>query len=88
LALSWCSQLSTSDSSGIRKQLAILFKRFDSVSPPPAHWHPKTSPLPDKDSIRVFVSASSAGELTELKSVVRESDFLDLVGRQPESRTA
>jgi len=36
--------------------------------------------LPDKDSIRVFVSAGSIGELAELESVVRESDFLDLVG--------
>lgn len=53
----------------------------DSESLPSAHRHPKEqTKLPDKDSIRVFVSASSAGELTELESVVRESDFFDLVG--------
>ena len=36
--------------------------------------------MPDKDSIRVFVSAASGRELAELASVVRESGFLDLVG--------
>lgn len=36
--------------------------------------------MPDKDSIRVFVSAGSVGDLADLESVVRESELLDLVG--------